>query len=214
MIKNKVNINRKTVIISVVLALVVLSGTVFASGILNGTLLDEPKLVPAQKETDSTVSNDLERKTNTEVTQSETETNTSSDIVLKEINIDESLASPCEGQISMTFGRRENPVTKEVIEHNGIDIAAPEGTEVVSSITGTVTDVGFDSDKGNYVVVERDNVKTIYSQLATTEVRKGDSVTSRQTIGTVGKTGRSTGAHLHFEVIVDGEYLDPEGLIK
>ena len=122
--------------------------------------------------------------------------------------------NPVDGEISMNFGKREHPITKEVKEHNGVDIKAPEGTDVVTSITGTVTDVGFDSEKGNYIVVENGNVKTLYAQLATTSVKKGDAVTAKQSIGTVGKTGKATGAHLHFEVMVDGEYVDPAAYIK
>lgn len=121
---------------------------------------------------------------------------------------------PVEGEIAAAFGRREHPITKEVREHNGIDIKAQEGSDVVSSIDGTVTDVGFDKEKGNYIVVEKGNVKTVYAQLATTNVNKGDTITVKQFIGTVGKTGTATGAHLHFEVIVDGEYIDPVEFIQ
>ena len=134
---------------------------------------------------------------------------------LEEIEIDADFESnPVEGEVSMNFGKREHPITKEVKEHNGVDIKAPEGTNVVSSITGTVTDVGYDSEKGNYIVVENGNIKTLYAQLATTNVKKGDEIIAKQSIGTVGKTGNATGAHLHFEVIVDGEYVDPAAFIK
>lgn len=124
------------------------------------------------------------------------------------------LARPCDGEITSSFGKRVHPITNEVREHNGIDIKAPEGTEVVSSIIGTVTDVGYDSEKGNYIVVENDNVKTIYSQLSATNVKKGDNINIKQSIGAVGSTGNSTGAHLHFEVMIDGEYVDPESLMQ
>lgn len=134
---------------------------------------------------------------------------------LEEIEIDADFESnPVEGEVSMNFGKREHPITKEVKEHNGVDIKAPEGTNVVSSITGTVTDVGYDLEKGNYIVVENGNIKTLYAQLATTSVNKGDKITAKQSIGTVGKTGNATGAHLHFEVMVDGEYVDPAEYIK
>ena len=135
--------------------------------------------------------------------------------ILDEIEFDADFENnPVNGEVSMNFGKREHPITKEVKEHNGVDIKAPEGTNVVSSITGTVTDVGYDSEKGNYIVVENGNVKTLYAQLATTAVNKGDKITAKQSIGTVGKTGTATGAHLHFEVMVDGEYVDPAAYIK
>jgi len=141
--------------------------------------------------------------------------NEQQEAILDEIEFDADFESnPVEGEVSMNFGKREHPITKEVKEHNGVDIKAPEGTNVVSSITGTVTDVGYDSEKGNYIVVENGNIKTLYAQLATTSVNKGDKITAKQSIGTVGKTGSATGAHLHFEVMVDGEYVDPAAYIK
>lgn len=122
------------------------------------------------------------------------------------------IARPCEGEISSPFGKRENPATGEIKYHNGIDIAAPEGTEVVSAITGVVTETGFDAEKGNYVIVENENMQTVYSQLASVQAEKNDNVDAHRVIGTVGSTGSSTGAHLHFEVLADGEYLNPEQL--
>ena len=134
---------------------------------------------------------------------------------LEEAETDADLVNnPVDGQISRNFGKREHPITKEIKEHNGIDIKAPEGTDVVSSISGTVTDVGYDSEKGNYIVVVNGNIKTLYAQLATTTVNKGDKITAKQSIGTVGKTGNAPGAHLHYEVMVDGEYVDPAEYIK
>lgn len=133
---------------------------------------------------------------------------------LKEITFSKILEKPCEGKIVNGFGKRIHPITNETSEHNGIDIKAPKGTEVISSMSGIVTDAGFDAEKGNYVIVERDNVKTVYSQLDSYNVKKGDTVASRQVIGKVGSTGNSTGDHLHFEVMIDGEYCDPKSLMK
>ena len=62
--------------------------------------------------------------------------------------------------------------------------------------------------------MEKDSVKTIYSQLSSVNVKKGDNISIKQSIGAVGSTGNSTGPHLHFEVMVDGEYADPESLIQ
>lgn len=262
MIKNNIKISKKAIIISAVLVLTVIGGTVFASGMLNGKLVDEPedeivlsktedkkqievetetgkivydadngdvvsvvsepKFVPAD-ETDRVLPQQklplIQKKTSDKTTNNEivvdASENSTNGSVLKEIEFDADFESnPVEGEVSMNFGKREHPITKEVSEHNGVDIKAPEGTDVVTSITGTVTEVGFDSEKGNYIVVENGNVKTLYAQLATTSVKKGDAVKAKQSIGTVGKTGRATGAHLHFEVMVDGEYVDPAAYIK
>ena len=262
MIKNKIKMSKKTVIIVAVLTLAIVGCTVFASGVLNGNLIDEPedeivqqtskepklekietetgeivydkengevvsatsepKLVaagetdadPQQQKLPRIEKETSEKATNTEIVVDASE-NSSTGPVLKEIEFDADFESnPVQGEVSMNFGKREHPITKEVKEHNGIDIKAPEGTDVVTSITGTVTDVGFDSEKGNYIVVENGNVKTLYAQLASTSVKKGDKVTAKQSIGTVGKTGNATGAHLHFEMMVDGEYVDPASFMK
>lgn len=243
MIKNNMKISKKAMVISTVLVIAVIGSTVFASGVLNGKLVDEPELVSsemkepalekkelgnptithdndtgrANKVTDepklvaksAPVTNASEKSTT--YTQSEEEI---SEPVLDVIELDASMENPVDGEISITFGKREHPITKEVQEHNGIDIRAAEGTDVVSSIKGTVTDVGFDSKKGNYIVVENGNIKTLYAQLAETKVNKGDKITAKQSIGTVGETGTATGAHLHFEVMVDGEHVDPAAFIK
>ena len=262
MIKSKIKMSKKTVIIVAVLALAVVGCTVFASGVLNGNLIDEPedeivqqtskepklekietetgeivydkengevvsatsepKLVaagetdadPQQQKLPRIEKETSEKATNTEIVVDASE-NSSTGPVLKEIEFDADFESnPVQGEVSMNFGKREHPITKEVKEHNGIDIKAPEGTKVVSSINGTVTDVGFDAEKGNYIIIENGNLKTLYAQLATTNVKKGDKITAKQSIGTVGKTGNATGAHLHFEMMVDGEYVDPSAFMK
>ena len=262
MIKNKIKMSKKTVIIVAVLTLAIVGCTVFASGVLNGNLIDEPedeivqqtskepklekietetgeivydkengevvsatsepKLVaagetdadPQQQKLPRIEKETSEKATNTEIVVDASE-NSSTGPVLKEIEFDADFESnPVQGEVSMNFGKREHPITKEVKEHNGIDIKAPEGTKVVSSINGTVTDVGFDAEKGNYIIIENGNLKTLYAQLATTNVKKGDKITAKQSIGTVGKTGKATGAHLHFEMMVDGEYVDPVAYIK
>ncbi len=120
---------------------------------------------------------------------------------------------PCDGEmpIAYRYGTRTHPITGEVIKHNGIDIVAPEGTDVKSAMYGTVSETGFNSEKGYFVIIERDNIQTVYASLTQDmQVKKGDVVVRGQTIGKVGKTGTSTGAHLHFEVLINGEYFNPE----
>lgn len=118
---------------------------------------------------------------------------------------------PCDGDISNPFGEKKNPATNEVIKHNGIDIVAPEGTDVKSAIYGTVAETGYNAERGYFIIVERDNIQVVYSGLMQEmSVAKGDEVIRGQNIGKVGKTGTSTGAHLHFEVLINGEYYNPE----
>ena len=118
---------------------------------------------------------------------------------------------PCDGEISNPFGERTHPVTNAVIKHNGIDIVAAEGTDVKSAIYGTVADTGYNAEKGYFIIIERDNIQTVYASLTQDiNVKKGDEVIRGQNIGKVGNTGTSTGTHLHFEVLINGEYFNPE----
>jgi murein DD-endopeptidase MepM/ murein hydrolase activator NlpD len=94
--------------------------------------------------------------------------------------------------------------------HTGVDLAAPAGTSVHAASGGTVT-VGFDpAGAGLYVEVAVDHhVRTLYCHLSEVDVGVAQSVVSGQVLGKVGSTGLSTGAHLHFEVQVDGRSVDP-----
>lgn len=96
--------------------------------------------------------------------------------------------------------------------HNGIDLAASEGTPLLAASSGTVKSLSKvdASAMGMYVRIEHsDGIETQYLHLSKVLVNAGDKVSAGQLIGEVGNTGRSYGAHLHFEVLVDGEYVDP-----
>lgn len=114
------------------------------------------------------------------------------------------------GKISSPYSKRKHPITQEEIFHNGIDIAAEEGTEVVSMLDGKVLKAGYDTQNGNQVVVEHDGLCTEYNHLSRITAEVGEEIVGGQKIGEVGKTGLATGAHLHFSVInKDGEYVNP-----
>ena len=95
-------------------------------------------------------------------------------------------------------------------KHNGTDIACKEGTGVISVFDGTVDEVGYDDDKGNYIViVDKDGWTALYSHLQEAPtLAKGDSVKLKDVIGKAGNTGKSTGPHLHFEL------TNPEGNVE
>ncbi|MBR3995218.1 MAG: peptidoglycan DD-metalloendopeptidase family protein [Clostridia bacterium] len=115
-----------------------------------------------------------------------------------------------DNSVSKGFGVKVNPVTGEEIVHNGVDTIAKENSLVCSAIRGRVTEVGFDDELGNYVVVANDSgVSTLYAHLASVEVKEGDYLHKRANIGRVGKTGTATGAFLHFEIKINGVYYDP-----
>jgi murein DD-endopeptidase MepM/ murein hydrolase activator NlpD len=94
--------------------------------------------------------------------------------------------------------------------HTGVDLAAPEGTPVHAA-SGGIAHLGFDpGGAGVYVAVAVDqSVRVLYCHLSSVQVVAGESVTPGQVIGEVGATGLATGAHLHFEVQVNGWAIDP-----
>jgi murein DD-endopeptidase MepM/ murein hydrolase activator NlpD len=99
-------------------------------------------------------------------------------------------------------------------DHPGLDIAVASDSYIRASGAGTVTDVGEDAVYGRFVVIDHgDGYSTLYGHASTTFVEKGQRVRERQVIALSGSTGRSTGPHLHFEVLVDGEPVDPLTLV-
>jgi len=115
-------------------------------------------------------------------------------------------------KISCYYGYRTHPVTgKKNSFHTGIDIPASSGTAIKCSAAGTVTKVCYNSAYGNMIVVSHSNgLSTMYAHMKSKALYKvGDTVSRGTTLGYVGTTGLSTGNHLHFSVLVNGEYVDP-----
>lgn len=115
------------------------------------------------------------------------------------------------GRVSLGFGTMIDPFTGKEKLHTGMDIAAAMGTPVIATGLGIVTDAGSNPDAGSYVTISHPSgFKTYYSHLmADVRVRKGDTVEAGQVIASLGSSGRSTGPHLHYEVIHDSQNLDP-----
>ncbi|MBF0370111.1 MAG: M23 family metallopeptidase [Magnetococcales bacterium] len=118
---------------------------------------------------------------------------------------------PVEGRLSGVFGSRRILNGKPRKPHSGIDIAAPKGTPVRSTASGKVALVGNDYFfTGNTVIVDHgDGVISLYSHMDSIAVSEGMWVAKGSTIGTVGMTGRATGPHLHFAVLVRKARVDP-----
>ncbi|CEH27608.1 Peptidase, M23 family [Aneurinibacillus migulanus] len=114
--------------------------------------------------------------------------------------------------ISSKFGYRIHPILHTKKLHAGIDIAGPMGDAIYSAQTGRVVFAGTMNGYGNAVVVYHGNgISTLYGHIrhGGIVVEVGQDVTVGQKIAEIGSTGRSTGPHLHFEVIVDGQKVDP-----
>ncbi len=117
---------------------------------------------------------------------------------------------PAEGGISSPFGLRRVLNGKPRAPHRGIDIAAPEGAPVYAAADGVVVDAGDFFFSGNLVFIEHHGgLMTTYAHLKRIAVAPGRSVKKGEVIGYVGKTGRVTGPHLHFGLLVDSVYVDP-----
>lgn len=114
------------------------------------------------------------------------------------------------GIISSRFGQRINPITGNSQFHNGIDIAAPLGTEVMAARSGTVKTIDYNDICGNFIsIMHENNYETIYCHLKKVFVQLNQQVQSGMIIGSVGNTGMSTGPHLHFEIRRLGKSRDP-----
>ncbi len=121
------------------------------------------------------------------------------------------LGRPVKGVLSSAYGLRKDPITGDEKFHHGMDIAAKEGSPVYPAATGRVVFSGTRGGYGNVVEVRHeDGTITRYAHNQRNLVNEGDVVTRSKPIAYVGSTGRSTGPHLHFEVIKDGAALDPE----
>lgn len=120
---------------------------------------------------------------------------------------------PCPGNVSSPFGYRADPFTGEKRFHAGVDIANREGTEIRSAASGVVIWTGRAGGYGNRVIIDHGSFRTAYAHLQKILVKPGREVKGGDVIGLMGSTGRSTGPHLHFEVIVNGKYVDPAEFI-
>ena len=121
---------------------------------------------------------------------------------------------PARGWITSDFGQRTDPYTAERVMHEGLDIAAAHGKEVMAPADGTVIFAGLEGGYGNVLVIDHGyGVKTRYGHLSKVEVHPGDRVHRGELIGAVGNTGRSTGPHLHYEVRVNGLPENPRKFI-
>lgn len=116
------------------------------------------------------------------------------------------------GRISSQFGWRADPFTGATKFHQGVDIAMAYGRDVKAAASGKVSFAGTQSGYGNTVVIDHaDGRQTRYAHLSETLVKAGETVQEGSVVGKSGNSGRSTGPHLHFEVLVHGRPVDPSG---
>ena len=132
-------------------------------------------------------------------------------ILSKNINI----KKPVDGTITSKYGNREEIFKGVDPYHTGIDIANKIGTEIKSATSGIVRKIEENNKYyGNFIEIETDGVTFKYAHLQEINVKIDDEVNQETIIGLMGSTGMSTGPHLHFEIKIDGQTVDPNNIIK
>ena len=118
--------------------------------------------------------------------------------------------------ISMAFGPNIHPLNGNWYIHKGLDFSTwRSGDAVLATASGQVVTVGFDNSFGNYIIIKHNHgMYTRYAHLNSFRVKKGETVRQGQTIGTIGNTGVSTGPHLHYEVHIGSDVVDPAKYIN
>ena len=122
---------------------------------------------------------------------------------------------PSSSRITSAFGSRTSPTEGASSNHQGIDIGAASGSDIIAAADGTVTISTYSYSAGNYIMLNHGGgVSTVYMHCSRLAVSAGKQVTKGQVIGYVGSTGISTGAHLHFGVTKNGSYVNPLNYIS
>lgn len=117
---------------------------------------------------------------------------------------------PVAGEISSEYGMREHPLTEQFKKHEGIDIAAPEGTAFYASAMGRVSFAGPAGSYGNMIELKHlDGSVSRYAHASSLKVAVGQRVHKGEVLGYVGSTGAVAGAHLHYEMLINGQHVNP-----
>lgn len=124
-------------------------------------------------------------------------------------------AWPVRGEITGGFGQRMDPLSGEGAFHNGVDISAPTGTEVAATADGVVIFADRESGYGKEILLDHGaGITTRYGHLSQIYVVVGQQVTQGQVIGAVGRTGKTTGPHLHYEVRINQTPVNPSKYLR
>ena len=124
------------------------------------------------------------------------------------------MKTPIDGaRLSSTFGLRKHPILGYNVKHRGVDFAAPKGTPIYAAGDGIIEKKGWNGAYGKYIRIRHaNNFKTAYAHISKFNKIPGGRVKQRQIIGYVGSTGRSTGPHLHFEILKNNIRINPQRL--
>lgn len=163
-----------------------------------------------QENEEQTTSSSVDEKTEAETTPRETKRQNDVAMVMASFSDESKINVPVHGRISSYFGGRNDPISGEYEQHNAIDIAVEEGTNVCAAWDGVVSETGYDSVKGEYIwLVHKNASETFYCHCSEILVEEGTVIRGGETIALSGNTGNSTGPHLHFAVKKNGGFVDP-----
>ena len=122
---------------------------------------------------------------------------------------------PVQGWVTSEFGARQSPFHSGVEFHKGLDISTRFGKEIIAPADGLVMNTGFDSQDGKFIKIEHGHgFSTAYLHLSRIAVKQGARVKKGDIIGNVGDTGRSTGSHLHYSVLVNNVQVNPRKYLR
>jgi murein DD-endopeptidase MepM/ murein hydrolase activator NlpD len=117
---------------------------------------------------------------------------------------------PTYGWLTGRFGQRSDPFTSEPAFHPGLDISTEKGREVYATANGVVDSAAYSGEYGNLITVKHDfGLATRYGHLSRFSVKPGQRIKRGDVLGYVGSTGRSTGTHLHYEILANGRLINP-----
>ncbi len=117
---------------------------------------------------------------------------------------------PTNGRITSDFGHRTHPLTGESDFHTGIDIAVSYGTPIYAAESGRISFSGWQGGYGHTIIIDHgDGIETLYAHNSQLNVNEGERVNKGEIIAYSGNSGTSSGPHLHFEIIEEGEHIDP-----
>jgi len=125
------------------------------------------------------------------------------------------IGAPVPGVLTSRFGWRADPINGERAYHRGLDIRGQMGTDVKATADGIVIRQRYDKGDGHFILVDHGNgFRTKFAHLQKSLIKKGDQVTRGQVIGLLGNSGRSTGAHVHYEIHYDDKIVNPTRFVR
>ena len=125
-----------------------------------------------------------------------------------------SFCLPARGQVTSKYGYRTHPLNGDYSLHRGIDIGGEMGEKVLCAFNGVVSEVGYGKSYGNYIIVMHgEQLSTVYAHCSKILAYSGQEINRGDIIALMGDSGNTTGPHLHFEICLGGEPIDPQWIV-